>query len=72
MAGGLPAEDRSACRPARLRAVDGSLERIAEIVAHTNALKPDLIVLLGDYVTGHRQRDALHSRRRMGAGARPG
>jgi uncharacterized protein len=28
------------------------LERIAEIVAHTNALKPDLIVLLGDYVTG--------------------
>jgi uncharacterized protein len=28
------------------------LERIAEIVEHTNALKPDLIVLLGDYVTG--------------------
>jgi uncharacterized protein len=30
------------------------LERVAEIVAHTNALKPDLIVLLGDYVTGIR------------------
>jgi predicted MPP superfamily phosphohydrolase len=30
------------------------LERIAEIVAETNALKPDLIVLLGDYVTGIR------------------
>jgi predicted MPP superfamily phosphohydrolase len=28
------------------------LERIAEIVDHTNALRPDLIVLLGDYVTG--------------------
>jgi len=29
-----------------------SLERIQEIVAHTNALNPDLIVLLGDYVAG--------------------
>jgi uncharacterized protein len=29
-----------------------SLERIAEIVERTNALKPDLTVLLGDYVTG--------------------
>jgi predicted MPP superfamily phosphohydrolase len=28
------------------------LERIAEIVAHTNSLGPDLIVLLGDYVSG--------------------
>ena len=28
------------------------LERIAEIVARTNALEPDLIVLLGDYVSG--------------------
>lgn len=28
------------------------LERIAEIVEHTNSLKPDLIVLLGDYVSG--------------------
>ena len=28
------------------------LERIAEIVAHTNSLGADLIVLLGDYVTG--------------------
>jgi uncharacterized protein len=28
------------------------LERIAEIVSYANALKPDLIVLLGDYVTG--------------------
>lgn len=32
-----------------------SLERIEEIVAHTNALKPDVIVLLGDYVAGTRQ-----------------
>jgi predicted MPP superfamily phosphohydrolase len=29
-----------------------SLDRIAEIVDHTNALKPDVIVLLGDYVAG--------------------
>jgi uncharacterized protein len=28
------------------------LERIAEIVEHTNSLKPDMTVLLGDYVTG--------------------
>ena len=32
-----------------------SLDRINEIVARTNALKPDVIVLLGDYVAGHRQ-----------------
>ena len=32
-----------------------SLDRINAIVARTNALKPDLIVLLGDYVAGHRQ-----------------
>ncbi|HET7885474.1 MAG TPA: metallophosphoesterase [Bradyrhizobium sp.] len=31
-----------------------SLERIEEIVQHTNALGADLIVLLGDYVAGHR------------------
>src|SRR4051795_3372893 len=31
-----------------------SLQRIAEIVARTNALHPDIIVLLGDYVAGHR------------------
>ena len=30
-----------------------SLERIEAIVDQTNALKPDLIVLLGDYVAGH-------------------
>ena len=30
-----------------------SLERIGEIVASTNALNADLIVLLGDYVAGH-------------------
>jgi predicted MPP superfamily phosphohydrolase len=30
-----------------------SLNHIAEIVARTNALKPDVIVLLGDYVAGH-------------------
>jgi predicted MPP superfamily phosphohydrolase len=32
-----------------------SLDRINAIVARTNALKPDVIVLLGDYVAGHRQ-----------------
>ncbi len=31
------------------------LERIAGIVAHTNSLGADLIVLLGDYVSGMRQ-----------------
>jgi uncharacterized protein len=30
-----------------------SLERIEAIVDQTNALKPDLIVMLGDYVAGH-------------------
>ena len=32
-----------------------SLERIESIVERTNALKPDITVLLGDYVAGHRQ-----------------
>ena len=32
-----------------------SLDRIEGIVARTNALKPDVIVMLGDYVAGHRQ-----------------
>jgi predicted MPP superfamily phosphohydrolase len=31
-----------------------SLERIEEIVERTNALQPDIIVMLGDYVAGHR------------------
>jgi predicted MPP superfamily phosphohydrolase len=31
-----------------------SLERVEEIVEHTNALRADIIVLLGDYVAGHR------------------
>jgi predicted MPP superfamily phosphohydrolase len=31
-----------------------SLERIEEIVERTNAQKPDIIVMLGDYVAGHR------------------
>jgi uncharacterized protein len=31
-----------------------SLERIEAIVARTNALQPDITVLLGDYVAGHR------------------
>jgi len=31
-----------------------SLDRIQEIVEHTNALQADIIVLLGDYVAGHR------------------
>lgn len=30
------------------------LDRIRRIVAHTNALQPDCILLLGDYVSGHR------------------
>src|SRR6202022_3405458 len=30
-----------------------SLQRIEAIVDQTNALKPDLVVLLGDYVAGH-------------------
>ncbi|HXI08684.1 MAG: metallophosphoesterase [Bradyrhizobium sp.] len=32
-----------------------SLERIEGIVARTNALRPDITVLLGDYVAGHRK-----------------
>jgi predicted MPP superfamily phosphohydrolase len=32
-----------------------SLERIAEIVERTNALNADIIVMLGDYVAGHRR-----------------
>ena len=32
-----------------------SLERIESIVERTNSLKPDVTVLLGDYVAGHRQ-----------------
>jgi predicted MPP superfamily phosphohydrolase len=31
-----------------------SLDRIHAIVERTNALKPDIIVMLGDYVAGHR------------------
>lgn len=31
-----------------------SLDRIEEIVERTNALHPDVIVMLGDYVAGHR------------------
>ena len=32
-----------------------SLKRIEGIVAHTNALGPDITLLLGDYVAGHRK-----------------
>jgi len=32
-----------------------SLDRIGSIVERTNALQPDITVLLGDYVAGHRQ-----------------
>ncbi|MCI4664564.1 MAG: metallophosphoesterase [Neomegalonema sp.] len=39
--------DLHACRPWM------SPERIGSIVAQTNALQPDLIVLLGDYLVGH-------------------
>jgi hypothetical protein len=31
-----------------------SVDRIRRIVAHTNAMRPDCILLLGDYVSGHR------------------
>ncbi len=31
-----------------------SVERISSIVERTNALKPDAVLLLGDYVAGHR------------------
>ena len=40
--------DMHACRPWM------SPERIRSVVEQTNALEPDLIVLLGDYVAGHR------------------
>ena len=40
--------DIHACRPWM------SPERIRSVVAQTNALEPDLTVLLGDYVAGHR------------------
>ena len=43
-----------------------SLERIGSIVERTNALKPDITVLLGDYVAGPSQGDALYSLQRMG------
>ncbi len=32
-----------------------SLDRIQQIVERTNALRPDIVVLLGDYVIGHRK-----------------
>ncbi|HMM90391.1 metallophosphoesterase [Bradyrhizobium sp.] len=32
-----------------------SLDRIRQIVERTNALRPDIVVLLGDYVIGHRK-----------------
>jgi predicted MPP superfamily phosphohydrolase len=32
-----------------------SLDHIQAIVDHTNALKPDIVVMLGDYVAGHRK-----------------
>ena len=40
-----------------------SLEHIEAIVEHTNALKADIVVMLGDYVAGHR-----HVTRRIPAG----
>ena len=32
-----------------------SLDHIQAIVERTNALKPDIVVMLGDYVAGHRK-----------------
>ena len=49
--------DVHACKPWM------SAERIQSIVEQTNALEPDLIVLLGDYVAGHPWvSDWVHSR----------
>jgi len=46
-----------------------SLSHIAAIVERTNALKPDVIVLLGDYVTGHRHVTRHIPAEEWGAGA---
>ena len=43
-------------------------ERIAGIVEQTNALQPDCILLLGDYVAGHKHRAASPSRSPMRTG----
>ncbi len=42
--------------------------RIAEIVARTNALKPDLTLLLGDYAASHKWQVAQDPGGRMGSG----
>ena len=47
-----------------------SLERIEAIVERTNALNADVIVMLGDYVAGHRHVTRFIPAERMGAGAR--
>jgi hypothetical protein len=45
------AQDRGHRRPARLRSLDVARPHQG-IVERTNALKPDIIVMLGDYVAG--------------------
>ena len=47
-----------------------SLDRIEAIVERTNALNADVIVMLGDYVAGHRHVTRFIPAERMGAGAR--
>ena len=47
-----------------------SLDRIQAIVERTNALNADVIVMLGDYVAGHRKVTRFIPAERMGAGAR--
>ena len=65
----ISAQDR---RHADLHACDPwmSLEHIQAIVERTNALGADIIVMLGDYVAGHRHVTRFIPADRMGAGAR--
>ena len=48
------------------------VERIEGIVAHVNALRPDCVLLLGDYVAGHKIAPLLRARRPQGLGGRAG
>ena len=47
-------------------------ERVAQIVAEINALEPDLIVLLGDYVSLMRRQHLARAAQGDRGGARPG
>ena len=48
-----------------------SLDHIQAIVERTNALKPDIVVMLGDYVAGHRKVTRFIPASRMGARCSP-